>query len=1000
MKTHPRRPVLVGIALALLLAFGAGVAFVIGDELGIRSEPADLPTETPTALPETAAVAPPAFTDIAAPVSARLDLAVGELQAAISEAEATEGTTTLEIVAGDGPADDESYRLEGEASALRIVAAGEAGAARGVYDLAAAVRDRRSVTEHLGETVESRLGFRMVDLGAVGVTVDEAEWAAGDDYSHNSKAFADVILPEAPYIDDAALEVARADFETYVQHVLAEGYNAIAIPGFIEYLTFEGVGDGEDVYGPDDTHVARAEAMRAAFGPMWEYAHDLGLKVYFRTDMLALTTPLERYLEQRFGSLDTENPEFWDVYAAGLDELYEAMPYLDGLLIRIGEAGRVYDLPGWDYYSALAVTSVDGVRAMLTAFTEQAERADREVIFRSWSVGVGAVGDMHTNADSYHAVLDGIDSDRLIVSTKYTLGDFYSHLPFNDTLEVGHQRRIVEFQSRREFENFGAFPNDLGVLYQEALQRFIAANPNVEGIWTWTQDGGPWRAGPLSLELKAGFWQLYELNTELAVRLARDPDADPAAITADWARRWFSDDPATVQAIGKAMAQSREAITDGLYIGPFADRRVFAIGLEPPPMMWIFEWDIVTGDSAVLDVIYEISRDDLDEAIVGGDRALAAVERMRASIEATDAATWRDPELRTAFLDTLDYQASTYDMLGDYRAMFLRQAQWHDTRDPAAHEQWDAARRAFEASAAAHEAAYAGDPYYPAYNLTAAELGVERAERDLPMAWAARIALVLLAAWLVYGILAGRSGSRRRGAGAARALWVAGTRPWRAAEVTERLGPLDRVLVVAVPAVLLVGSRGIQTWFLAPAHLLVALGSWLVFVLVVLLALRLIGRRPAWPVLAAIGGAATLRVGLLLAVLTATGPGGYWFAFWTDPFARSLYVTVAFAAFGWVIVAAAWALATQIGGRRAAGVVIAGVGIVLATFGALIGVIGVEAALTAWNDQMALVPWGLSRILGIAVYLDVPADAAWYAAVAGAVLALAGTALALPRKRR
>ena len=327
------------------------------------------------------------------------------------------------------------------------------------------------------------------------------------------------------------------------------------------------------------------------------------------------------------------------------------MPYLDGVLIRIGEAGTVYDLPDWDYYSDLAVTSVDAVRAMLTAFTEQAERADREVIFRSWSVGVGAVGDMHTNVDSYHAVLDGIDSDRLVVSTKYTLGDFYSHLPFNDTLEVGDQRRIVEFQSRREFENFGAFPNDLGVLYQEALQRFIAANPNVEGIWTWTQDGGPWRAGPLSLELKAGFWQLYELNTELAVRLARDPEADPAAITADWARRWFSDDPATVRAIGEAMAASRTAITDGLYIGPFADRRVFAIGLEPPPMMWIFEWDILTGDSAVLDVIYQVSRDRLDEAIEGGEVAQAAVERMQAALEATDAATWRDPALRDEFLD-------------------------------------------------------------------------------------------------------------------------------------------------------------------------------------------------------------------------------------------------------------------------------------------------------------------------------------------------------------
>ena len=149
------------------------------------------------------------------------------------------------------------------------------------------------------------------------------------------------------------------------------------------------------------------------------------------------------------------------------------------------------------------------------------------------------------------------------MSTKYTLGDFYSHLPLNHTLEIGDQRRIVEFQSRREFENFGAFPNDLGVLYQEALQRFIDANPHVEGIWTWTQDGGPWRAGPLSLELSAGFWQLYAATPS-------SPGDSPATPTRTrrhhrgLARRWFSDDPPTVRAIGEAMASSRTAITDGL----------------------------------------------------------------------------------------------------------------------------------------------------------------------------------------------------------------------------------------------------------------------------------------------------------------------------------------------------------------------------------------------------------------------------------------------------
>lgn len=56
-------------------------------------------------------------------------------------------------------------------------------------------------------------------------------------------------------------------------------------------------------------------------------------------------------------------------------------------------------------------------------------------------------------------------------------------------------------------------------------------------------------------------------------------------------------------------------------------------------------------------------------------------------------------------------------------------------------------------------------------------------------------------------------------------------------------------------------------------------------------------------------------------------------------------------------------------------------------------------ALTVWNDQLALLPWGLSRILGITVYLGIPADLPVYAAVAGAVLTLLGLLLSIGRSR-
>ncbi len=981
--------------MVVLLVLGVGVSAGVSDALGLRTETVDIPTETSSVAPVRGINPPPVFTSIDVASNPRTELAVAELQGAVGAAAVTSGTATLTVSYTD-PDGDDSYALGGTPSALTLTAQSLDGAVRGIYDLAAAVREGRPVTESLGASVSSALPFRMVDIGAVGVTENEAAYADGTDYSHNSLAFSDAILPDAPYVDDAAFAVVESEFNAYIAHVLAEGYTAIAVPGFLEYVTFDRVGDGGDIYTEGDDHVARALAMRDTFGSLYAHAHELGLDVYFRTDMLALSSPLSEYFERTLGGVDAEDPALWDVYELGFDELYDAMPYVSGTVIRIGEAGSVYDLEAWDYSSALEVTSVAAVREMLTALTDEAESTDREVIFRSWSVGVGAVGDMHTDPASYAAVLDGIDSPALIVSTKYTLGDFYSYLPLNSTLESGEQRRIIEFQSRREFEDFGALPNDLGVLYQQAIQRFIAANPQVEGIWTWTQDGGPWRAGPMSMVLKTGFWQLYELNTVQAVRLARNPDADPAEITADWIRRWFSEDPITVAAIGDVMAQSRAAITQGLYIGPFAEKKVYAIGLEPPPMMWIFEWDILTGDSAVLDVIYAVSRDRLDEAIEGGARAVETAQTQRDALATTDPTTWKDPELYERFASTLDYEVNLFETLGSYREMVLRHAEWLDTGSAQARAQWAAARDDFQAAASVHVERYAGNLDYPAYNLTAAELGVQRAELDEPMAAIARIVLVLLLFWFAIALIPLRGVRRMPGAAAARASLVAAVMPWRAAAAVADLTRRDRVLLVVVPVFFLVLSRGILTWFLAPAHLVVTLGSWLIFALGLAIALR---KRDPWPVVAAVGGAILLRVAALLVALVTTGPGGYWFHFWTDPASRSVYITIAFALFLWVIVAGAWALAGQIGGRRAAGWIVATVGAVFAAMGALIGGIGLETALTTWNDQLALLPWGLSRILGLTVYLEIPAETPWFAAGFGAALLVAGLALALPRSR-
>jgi hypothetical protein len=199
--------------------------------------------------------------------------------------------------------------------------------------------------------------------------------------------------------------------------------------------------------------------------------------------------------------------------------------------------------------------------------------------------------------------------------------------------------------------------------------------------------------------------------------------------------------------------------------------------------------------------------------------------------------------------------------------------------------------------------------------------------------------------------------------------------------------------VWALPAVVLVLSRLAFTWFAAPAHLVVTLGGWLLFALALRLLIR--GRNP-FHLWAVIGGVALLRTVILLAALAVRGPGRYWFNFWTSPESRATYITVAFAAFCWLFVAVAVVLRGVYGrvDGRATGATMLAAGLTLALLAGLVTAIGLERALTIWNDQMALLPWGLSRILGITVYLGIPESVPRIATVAGLVLTFAGAFLA------
>ncbi|GAB3858023.1 hypothetical protein [Dactylosporangium cerinum] len=317
-----RRPWTPLTAAVVLLMLGALVAWGVGGALGLSFSPAAVPAERAVAAPLTPLVAAPQIDTISVEHDPRLALAAAAVTDALvqrgqprptisQEPRPDTGSSSagqLRVVVGGAPFDPspEAYRLRGDGTAIVVEAAGVSGAAAGLYAVADRIRSGTAVLPPPGAgdgagVFAPRLGLRLTDAGSVGRESDPAAFAAGTDYSLNTDIVGKALLPAAPWVDRAAVDRIDGQFRQFVEHSLAQGYNGVVVPGFLEYVTFSLVGDGHAVYPDGDDHVARARALVAAFGPVFRHAADLGMRVYLLTDMLAVSPPLERYLQREFG---------------------------------------------------------------------------------------------------------------------------------------------------------------------------------------------------------------------------------------------------------------------------------------------------------------------------------------------------------------------------------------------------------------------------------------------------------------------------------------------------------------------------------------------------------------------------------------------------------------------------------------------------------------------------------------------------------------------------
>jgi hypothetical protein len=592
--------------------------------------------------------------------------------------------------------------------------------------------------------------------------------------------FTQIDRPTPPYVDQDQLDCGLARACAHLEALHAQGYTGVVIDNLAHLVTFDD--SPRPIYAAGSPFRLRALAYRAAFGRLFARAADLGMEVYVTTDMQWSTPPLRHAV----GVMCAESPRLAELNRLALGELLTAMPQVAGLVVRVGEAGGAHN-QGGDYQGHMLYTSPASLRALIESLLPVCVAHGRRLIIRTWSVGIGELGDLICSPERYRETFGDLRSPSLLVSVKHGPADFFRLMPHNPTLGLPGPRQIIELQNRREYELFGMVPSSVAALHRSTLAR-AAADPQCAGFWAWNSTGG-WGGGQAALGEQG--WSLWtELSSALTAALAQDVCLD----TEGFVRGWISDrlraTPAFANALADLYLESAELIERGWYMGRLPGAAGSLGGIYLSPLLWVW-W---VRPTAALPIWAYLA--DSVGSVAGVVRA-GAESAARAQAHADRLASLApagDPQV-AVLVDSARYLASALDVAHAARALMLplMGAAWRGARPPYA-ELRASARRA-SALLKAHRAAWAGRDDLPPLEVAELEQLAHRLERTPWQVWVQARATCAV----VRRLRAGRPAGQATGAplGRAGTLLMSLALPW----LSRRLNLLPSIFFETGPSI-------------------------------------------------------------------------------------------------------------------------------------------------------------------------------------------------------
>lgn len=427
-------------------------------------------------------------------------------------------------------------------------------------------------------------------------------------------------------------------FDVYLDHVASLGYDSISIDDLAHLVILP-------FYNPSLQDLLTD--YRILYTQLFHSAKQRRMKIFVNTDYLFYNNDIQTYLKE---SDVTPASFFLDVFNKAI-ELY---PDIEGIILRIGEND------GKDvknaFVSQLKLRTARQANRLLKKILPSFEEQHKLLLFRTWTVGVYKIGDLIWNEKTYNTVFSSIRSNALIISMKFGDTDFMRYLTLNPLFFKGPHKKIIELQTRREWEGMGLYPSFIGHDYYTYLEQ-LKTNKDMVGIHVWCQTGG-WAKqtwNNITYLDNSSFWN--ELNTEVTIALYKSHMSVDDAIRQFCKTHTIKDTERFIQ----LLEISENVIKDGLYIRELAQQSLYFRRTRVPTLLWM-TWDKVLMQSTALSLIRSLVTHP-HQAIEEGDKAVLLIDEMIALAY--------DLDLRSPVIDSLIFQRATFALFAQLRRYIL-----------------------------------------------------------------------------------------------------------------------------------------------------------------------------------------------------------------------------------------------------------------------------------------------------------------------------------------